>query len=132
MRMKLYHYLIKAAQEYVEDACPRKMSDENLFATLLYVKKLQKYLTDSIDLHVADYLISVIEAEGERRGGLLFFNVSADGVAIFPNRELENLFRQVGRKERKLAVTNALNAAEKRGLKFEKGARGLARRILLR
>jgi len=131
MRMKLYHYLIKAVQEYVEDACPRKMSDEELFTTLLYVKKLQKYLTDGIDLHVADYLISVIEAEAENRGGLLFFNVSADGMANFSNQEVENHFRQISRKERKLFVTSALNAAEKRGIKFENGARGRVRRLLL-
>lgn len=131
MRMKLYHYLIKAVQEYVEDACPRKMSDEELFTTLLYVKKLQKYLTDSIDLHIADYLISVIEAEAENRGGLLFFNVSADGMANFSNQEVENHFRQISRKERKLFVTSALNAAEKRGIKFENGARGRVRRLLL-
>ncbi|MBQ8481981.1 MAG: hypothetical protein IJ532_05555 [Alphaproteobacteria bacterium] len=129
--MKLYHYLIKAVQEYVEDSCPEKMSDAELFETLLYVKSLCCCLTNNFDLHVADYLLSKVKTEGEKRGGLVFFDVTSAGQAEFKTKEMKKFFRQLSINERRKAITEALNAAEKRGIKFEKGARGRVRRFLL-
>lgn len=61
--MRLYHYLIKAAQEYVEDTCPEKMSVEELNEARRCVEHIKKRLTDKNDLHVADYLISKLDKQ---------------------------------------------------------------------
>lgn len=55
--MRLYHYLIKAVQEYMEDACPEKMSANELSETRQCVEHIKRHLTDRTDLHVAEYLI---------------------------------------------------------------------------
>ena len=63
MLMRLYHYLIKAVQEYVEDTCPKKMSVEELSETRQCVEHIKKHLTDGIDQQVADYLISKLDKQ---------------------------------------------------------------------
>lgn len=129
--MKLYHYLIKAVKEYVEDTCPKKMSDEELFEALLYVDRLRSCLVNESDLHVADYLISLIKTEGEKRGGLVFCKITPEGHVSFNCEELRRLFNQLEIKAKRKAVTNVLDSIEKRENKLEKGARGRARLFLM-
>ena len=59
--MRLYHYLIKAVQEYMEDACPEKMSVEELSETRQCAEYIKKHLADKTDLHVAEYLITKLD-----------------------------------------------------------------------
>ena len=61
--MKLYHYLIKAVQEYVEDTCPKKMSVEELTDVRTCVEHIKKKLTDKTDLHVAGYLLKKLDVQ---------------------------------------------------------------------
>ena len=129
--MKLYYYLIKAVQEYIENACPEKMGDEEVFETLYYVKKLRSCLTDEIGLHVADYIINRMLKEGSRRGGLVFFNLTTVGDVDFASSGTREMFEAIPRNARKKLITGALDTAEKRGVKFEKGARGKIRKYLL-
>lgn len=129
--MRLYNYLIKAAQEYVEDACPKKMSDEEILETLYYVKNLRINLVEESDLHVADYLISLLLKEGSRRGGLVFCNLTSSGDVSFASNGMQELFGAIPLKGRARLVTGALNTAEKRGIKFKRGALNKARKYLM-
>ena len=129
--MRLYHYLIKAVQEYFEDACPKKMSDEEILETLYYVKNLRINLVDAIDLHVADYLISQLLQEGRSRGGLVFCNLTSSGDVNFASNGMRELFGTIPLKSREKLIMGALNTAEKRGTKLTKSARNKARRYLM-
>lgn len=129
--MRLYNYLIKAAQEYVEDACPKKMSDEEILETLYYVKNLRINLVEESDLHVADYLISLLLKEGKSRGGLVFCNLTSSGDVSFASSGMQEFFGAIPLKGRERLIAGALNTAEKRGVKFKRGSRNKARRYLM-
>ena len=127
----LYHYLIKAVREYIEDACPKKMSDEKILEVVCYVKKLAVFLTDERDLHVADYIVSSLLKEGKARGGLVFFNLTSAGEADFASLGMQEMFAEIPREAKKKLITGALDTAEKRGVVFKKGASNKIRKYLL-
>lgn len=129
--MRLYNYLIKAVQEYVEDACPKKMSDEEILETLYCVKNLHINLVEERDLHVADYLISLLLKEGKSRGGLVFCNLTSSGDVNFASSGMQEFFGAIPLKGRERLIAGALNTAEKRGVKFKRGARNKARKYLM-
>ena len=114
--MRLYHYLIKAVQEYLDDACPKKMSDEEIMETLYYVKNLRNCMTDEIDLHVADYLMSSLLKEGRSRGGLVFCNFPPSGEVNFNSNSLLEIFEAIPRKGRMKLIEGAFKTAKKRGI----------------
>lgn len=114
--MSLYHYLIKAVQEYVDDTCPKKMSDEEVMETLYYVKNLSSCLENEVDLHIANYLISMLLREGRSRGGLVFCNFTPSGEINFNSNSLLEIFEAIPRKSRMKIIEGAFKTAKKRGI----------------
>ena len=127
----LNHYLVKAVQEFVADTCPKKMSDEEILVTLYHVKNLRGNLVEESDLRIADYLISLLLKEGRSRGGLVFCNLTSSGDVNFASNGMMEFFGSIPPKGRKSLIVGALNTAERRGVKFKRGARNKARRYLM-
>lgn len=130
--MRLYHYLLKAVQDYIEDANSEKMDDEEIFETILYISKLRVSLTDEKDQNLADFLLINLIREGQRRGGLIFCNMTSDGCVFFNGPIAGDFFENLPAKTRKKLIEGALTVAQNRGIQFQKGARSKIRNSLLK
>lgn len=127
----LYHYLIKAVQEFVEDTCPQKMSDAELMETLVCTAKLRKLLTAEPDLNVAEYIISKLGAERKKRGTPDLCKIISENSECFVGGELREVLKHF-KPDNKEKVVDALIAfSEHSGAKIGKIQQSKIRKNLL-
>lgn len=129
--MRLYHYLIKAVQEFVEDACPQKMSDAELMEALVCTGKLRKLLTDELDLNVAEYIISKLGAERKRRGAPDLCKMVADNPDGFVGGELREVLKHFDPDNKKKVLEALLSFSAHKGAKIGKNQQKMMRKNLL-
>lgn len=129
--MRLYHYLIKAVQEYMEDACPEKMSDAELMEALVCAGRLRKLMTNQADLEVAEYIISKLGAERKRRGAPDLCKIATENPECFTSIEMRELFKRFSPDSREAIFDALLAFSTHKGAKIGKKQQGMIRKILL-